>query len=325
MGRIIPDKQTLFKVADLYYNAGLTLSGIAKRLGIGTMTVSRLLTKAREVGIVQIIVNKPIESCPEQELALKKKYGLKHALVIRLSGELDAVIQIAQAAAFHLDQILKEDLVVGIGIGGTTAALVEQLPVRTIPGLQIIQLLGGFETTGFFNSYDILQNISSKLGATGTYFHAPVYAKDGITRDILYKEFFAHSKLHNLLARCNVAVLGIGVADRNSIYVKSGFIRPDEMDEITAAGGVGDVLGQFFDARGNLVNHPINQRSLAVPAGELSKIDDVILLSAGPAKIPVLTAALKMNFISTIITDSNSAAALLEEPAHRGGAAAKIR
>lgn len=311
LGKITQDKQTLYKIADMYYNFGLTLNEIANRFGVATMTISRLLAKAREVGIVKIIVNKPIESCLEQEQELKRVYGLTNVIVIKLFKEMEIRKQIAQAAAFYLDQSFKENQVIGIGTGGTTASLVDHLPERVIPGLKIIQLMGGFENTGYINSYDILQNICRKLGAEGTYFHAPVYTKDNMTRDILYKEIFTNSELNNLLHSCNIAILGVGHADLNSIYVKSGLIQPDEMNEIIANGGVGDILGQFFDANGKVLNHSINQRVLAVPLNKLQKIEEVILISAGQAKVQAIKAALKMNLFKTLITDYDSAISLI--------------
>ena len=312
MGKVIPDKQTLYKIADMYYNMGLTLNEIANRIGVAPMTVSRLLAKAREVEIVKIIVNKPIESCLEQEQKLKNIYGLTNAVVIKVSKEMDVKKQIAEAAAFYLDQILKENLVMGIGIGGTTAALVDHLPERIIPGLKIIQLLGGFQDTGYINSNDILYNICRKFGAKGTYFHAPVYTKDIATRDILYKEIFTKSELNNLLHRCNIAILGIGNSDLDSIYVKSGFIQPDEMNDIKANGGVGDILGQFFDANGKILDHPVNRRVLAVPIDELQNIEEVIIISASQAKVPAIKAALKMNLNTTLIIDYDSAMSLID-------------
>ncbi len=311
MGKIIPDKQTLYKIADMYYNMGLTLNEIADRFGVAPMTVSRSLAKAREIEIVKIVVNKPIESCFEQEEKLKRIYGLTNALVIKVSKEMDLKKQIAEAAAFYLDQILKENLVMGIGIGGTTAAMVEHLPERIIPGLKIIQLLGGFQNTGSINSNDILYNICRKFGAKGTYFHAPVYTKDSMTRDVLYKEIFNKSELSNLLQRCNIAISGIGNADRDSIYVKSGFIKPEEMDDIKANGGVGDILGQFFNAHGEILDHPVNRRVLAVPIHELKNIGEVIIIGAGQAKVPAIKAILKMNFNTTLIVDHDSAISLM--------------
>ena len=43
--------ELLFKVAQLYYEQGLTQNEIAKKLYISRSNISRLLTQAREAGI----------------------------------------------------------------------------------------------------------------------------------------------------------------------------------------------------------------------------------------------------------------------------------
>ena len=51
----------LAEVASLYYELDLGQSEIGKRLGLSRVKVYRLLKKAREVQIVQITINWPIE------------------------------------------------------------------------------------------------------------------------------------------------------------------------------------------------------------------------------------------------------------------------
>ena len=53
--------ELLLKVAQLYYEQGLTQNEIAKKLFISRSNISRLLTQAREAGIVEIKVHYPFE------------------------------------------------------------------------------------------------------------------------------------------------------------------------------------------------------------------------------------------------------------------------
>ena len=53
------DYVLLYRIADAYYNQGQTQDQIAKRENISRPHVSRLLTKARECGIVSIQVQVP--------------------------------------------------------------------------------------------------------------------------------------------------------------------------------------------------------------------------------------------------------------------------
>ena len=77
-------------------------------------------------------------------------------------------------------------------------------------------------------------------------------------------------------------------------------------------GAVGDILYNFVDRDGNLVDHPVNQRAVAIDLDSLSRIPKCVLVSGGPDKIDILSATLKRVAPTTLITDEQSAYALLD-------------
>jgi DNA-binding transcriptional regulator LsrR (DeoR family) len=106
----------LHMVAKLHYEADMTQVDIARKLGVSTATVSRLLQKARTAGIVRIEVL-DLASPEEVTLELVEILGLKRAAVIDkpATGVLGAL-------AAPLGNLLKEEglgsgSVVGIGWG----------------------------------------------------------------------------------------------------------------------------------------------------------------------------------------------------------------
>ena len=80
-------------------------------------------------------------------------------------------------------------------------------------------------------------------------------------------------------------------------------------------GGVGDIMGQVLDADGELIDHPINDRVIGLSLDDLNKIENVILAAGGLQKVPVIAAALKRGFVDTLVTDENTAMALLDKTA----------
>ena len=52
---------------------------------------------------------------------------------------------------------------------------------------------------------------------------------------------------------CDLVVAGIGTAEPDASLVASGMIEPAEIDAIRRLGGVGELLGHFFDERGRPV------------------------------------------------------------------------
>ena len=54
-------------------------------------------------------------------------------------------------------------------------------------------------------------------------------------------------------AGCDLMLVGIGTTVAEAALVSTGMIEPAEMEAIARAGGVGEMLGHFFDARGRPV------------------------------------------------------------------------
>lgn len=79
--------ETLIKVAQLYYEDGLNQAQIARQVGFSRSSVSRMLTEAREEGVVHISIGHPLQRLVSMENALKKKYGLKCVRVSASYGD----------------------------------------------------------------------------------------------------------------------------------------------------------------------------------------------------------------------------------------------
>ena len=72
----------LADVAEMYYLEEKNQAEIAKAIGVTRSMVSRILTEARESGIVEIRIQRPLQSDAELESALKEKFGLKDIYVV---------------------------------------------------------------------------------------------------------------------------------------------------------------------------------------------------------------------------------------------------
>jgi len=77
----------LTMLARLCYIDGVPQQRAAAMLNISQAKVSRLLTTARERGIVRISVNEYNPRSGEQEKQLKDRYGLKEAIVVWVRRE----------------------------------------------------------------------------------------------------------------------------------------------------------------------------------------------------------------------------------------------
>ena len=105
-------------------------------------------------------------------------------------------------------------------------------------------------------------------------------------------------------------IVGIGTADESAQLVASGMIEPEEIAEIKAAGGVGEMLGNFFDARGRVLETTLTARLLAVDLDGPSK-PRIVAIAGGVVKAPAIRAVLQSRRLTGLITDEPTARALL--------------
>jgi DNA-binding transcriptional regulator LsrR (DeoR family) len=75
---------------------------------------------------------------------------------------------------------------------------------------------------------------------------------------------------------------------------------------------VGDLLGHYLDADGRVVDHPLNQRVMALAPAKLARLPHVVLASGGVEKAAAIRAALKVTRARTLVTDLRAARRLLE-------------
>lgn len=66
--------------ANLYYKNHFSQQEIAKRLNVSRPWVSKLLSKALELGIVKITIDSPLSGDSDLEEALQQKYNLQRLL-----------------------------------------------------------------------------------------------------------------------------------------------------------------------------------------------------------------------------------------------------
>jgi DNA-binding transcriptional regulator LsrR (DeoR family) len=78
---------------------------------------------------------------------------------------------------------------------------------------------------------------------------------------------------------------------------------------------VGDVLCRFIDADGNIIDHPVNDRVVAVDPRDLRGARKLVLASGGWQKYEVIRGAMRLLKPHVLITDELVAERLVNENA----------
>ena len=315
------DRQQTLRVraAWLYYVEGMTQSDVADTLNVSRIMINRLLSEARSRGEVSIKVTSEMVPLVELQRDLEREYGLTRAIVARLPADtVDPTKSIASAAGGFISGLMADNMTIGVGWGQTLQAMLPFIQPRNLPGMRVISLLGGIAMARRFNPADFAWQFAELFKAEGFLIPAPAIVDSAQTRHALL-EHCGLDQIFQMAEVCNVALLSCGGIDTLTTSYRVGYVSEAERQSMIEAGVVGDILYNFVDQDGNIVDHPVNQRSISMPLDRLSRVEQRVLLSGGREKIDILKAALRSLRPHTFITDEVTARSLVPsaEPASR--------
>ena len=292
------------KVAWLYYMENLTQDKISATLGLSRSRILRLLASSRQSGMVQIRVSNKLSHCIELERTLEMRCGLERAIVIPTPQDPSTTEQIIGAVlgGYLTETIPGNGANIGLGWGKTLASSLSSIEYREQSGVNIISMLGGLTRVSGVNPSEFAWRLADRLSAECYLMAAPVFAPDARTRQAL----MTHPGIQEIFeraARLDLAIVSVGDLSPISTISEYVLLQREELASLQAAGAVGDVLCRFIDADGNVLDHPINDRVVAVDPRELRSARKIILASGGWQKCGPIRAALKLLRPHVLVTD----------------------
>ncbi|MEJ5902575.1 sugar-binding transcriptional regulator [Ochrobactrum teleogrylli] len=301
------------RAAWLYYKEGMTQDQVAQELGVTRTRVLRMLGTARQDGIVQIRVTAKQSRCVELERAIEERHGLERAIIIPtpVQNEQTSDVIGAVLGEFIADR-LDQNVTIGLGWGKTLSSALGSIPQQDAKGISVVSLLGGLTKVSAFNPSEFAWRLGDRLSAECLLMAAPVFAPDAKTRDAL----MTHPGIREVFRRSehlDLAIISVGDLSPSSTFVKYGLLEKEEIASLERAGAIGDVLCRFVNARGEIVDHQVNDRVIAVHPETLRSARKVVLASGGWQKLAVFKAAMKLLRPNIIVTDEVVAERLLGE------------
>lgn len=314
LASVTPEESLAVRAAWLHYAGGLTQSEVAKRLGVPSVKAHRLIARAVAEGVVKVSVEGDIVECIDLEDRMCARFGLDFCEVAPDLGEEGLPLRalgVAGASYLKREIELGDHKVIGLGHGRTLGAAVQQLRRIDARGLAFVSLLGGVTRNYAANPHDVMYRIAEKTGAQAYVMPVPVFANSAEDRAVLLAQRGVHD-VYAMSIRAGLKIVGIGTVDAGAQLVASGMIEPDEIAEIAAAGGEGEILGHFFDHDGRLLETTLSARTIAAgvdgPAGAR-----IVAIAGGRGKTEAIRAVLLSRRLAGLITDEATAQALLGE------------
>jgi DNA-binding transcriptional regulator LsrR (DeoR family) len=321
----------MVRCVQLYYRAQRHQNEIARELGLSTSKVSRLLKRAFAEGLVRVEIELPKR--PRLEAALVERFNLRDAVVIPFGEARDIKEDLGVAAARYFEKVAADGVRVGLSCGYTLYCVIRALRERRFRDLSIYPLSA--EST--LQLVDLFPNTLVGMMAAKYRPHVRAFALpvqvlgslNGIQRErqrLLRRREVRriYEGAHNV----DIALVGIGlIGEATAGFCSLAEFYGVSVRRLRALGVVGEINYHPYDEDGSIVDRrelrPLTQRVLAVTPGRLRELSAaygklVVAVAGGPDKREAIRGAMRGRFANVLVTDEDTAAALLEHPSTRG-------
>lgn len=304
-------KDDAARAAWLYYVGGMRQDRIAEELGISRQGAQRLVARAAQEGMIRVRIEHPIAACQQLGRDLSRRYGLEMVRIApSLRGSGDALKAITPVAAGYLESFLasSEPQVVGLGTGRTLKAVADEMQALDGSAHKLVSLIGNVAPDGSASFYEVVMRFADRTKAAHYPMSVPVMARDD-DELALYQSLPHVRSARELAKTADTVIVGIGQIEDDAPLFVDGFITSEELSSLRAAGAAGEICGHVFNEEGQYLDHPVNRMMVGVRVPVTQ--GRTLCIAGGASKIKPLRGALTGGLLSGLITDEDTAAALL--------------
>lgn len=308
----IEEIRLITKVAYLYYHLRQKQSQIAEQLDLSQATVSRILKRAEDTGIVRITVSTPADVYTELESELCAQYGLKAAIVVHCEDDSDEMIvhHIGSAAAYYIETTIGRDEVVGLSSWSSALlAMVNAMhPLNKPTSAKVVQILGGVgNPSAEVYASRITERFANLVHGEAIYLPVPgVVSSADMRAEMLAAPYVQEAVA--LFDRVTLALVGIGSLEPSKLLASSGNVfSVNELDMLRESGAIGDICLRFFDSEGKPVVTDLDKRVISLTLDSLRKAKRSVGIAGGQRKTEAIRGALRGGWINVLITDQHTA------------------
>lgn len=304
----------LIIAARAYYIDQLPQMEVARLMGVSQAKVSRMLTLARDRGLVQITV---VESNPRDsnlEEDLKRLFKIDAIVIRPIPGQHPEELRqlVGYLAAQSLLSWLENARAVAIAGGRTIQTVVQRLKrLKPIDHADVIQAMGTVDASpGPFDAVELGLTLSRHWGSHFVRLNTPALLHDADTcARLLRLEQVRH--VMGRLAEADAALVGVGTLT-NSVFADRGVISPLDRKTLENEGAVGEILGRFYDRHGNECETSYRNRIVSLPLEQLRQIPIRVGITTGIDRADAVGAAICGHLLNRLVIDGLGAQALLE-------------
>ncbi|MFK4300519.1 MULTISPECIES: sugar-binding transcriptional regulator [unclassified Paenibacillus] len=310
----IEERKMLVKVCKMYYYESWTQEKIAEKIGVSRPMISKMLHRAREEGIIEIVIHDDDHEISTLEKEIEQLFKLKQVLVVPTKDLNKEMLSsaVGKAAAQFVLKLIKNGDRIGVSWGNTLYHMVREFPIEKKENVKIIPLVGGTGNhRNEMHSNQIAYELSKKLGVTCDTLYAPAV----VETEELKNQIIQLPNIAEVLKegeQIDLALVGIGNPFSMSTMERSGYLNEQVLTELKAMHIVADINSRFINRDGKVNEHPINNKVIGLGLDQLKKTKTVVGMAFGLHKIDCILAALRGRFINMLITDEASAKIIVQ-------------
>ena len=280
---------------------------IARHLGVSRSSVSRLLSYARDTGLVRISVSAAPGHKGTLAGQISEIFGVQTSVVPvhDVHTEVNRLHNVSLVAAERLVDMLKPGVTLGIAWGNTTSEITRCMPRVNFPGSTVVQLNGAATATesGMPYADAIISRAARAMGGRMVHFPVPTFFDYAETKKQLWRERSVQTVLKTI-DDCDIALFGVGsLSARLPSHVYSGgFLDTEEIALAQKDGVVGDVCTVLLREDGS-TDMELNSRASGPSPETLRKI---------PRRLCVVLGALRAHVATDLVLDDGVARELLD-------------
>ncbi|CNE27930.1 sugar-binding transcriptional regulator [Yersinia mollaretii] len=311
------DLRLMVKIAQMYYEQDFTQAEIARALGIYRTSISRMLKKVREQGIVTISINYNYNENLLLEQQLKSRFKLREAIVV--SSEEDQspehqLILMAKHCCALLNRIIENGDILGFSWGSAIATLVEQMETSPVSRqLTCIPMVGGpsgkLESRYHVNT--LVYSAAMKLKGESLLIDFPAILEKSVIRDGIVQSQH-YRAIADYWQRLDIAIFGIGSPNISGNSTWGAFYGSDVIDHFNDRQVAGDICSRFYDLQGNPVETYISDKTITIELEKIKKARYSIGIAHSHEKISGIIGAIKGKYINSLVTTKETAEEILK-------------
>ena len=303
-------QKRLAYAARRYYLEDQRQSDIAREMGISRPMVSRLLSEARALGVVEITVHDPESQARSLLDQLRRTRSIRDGVLVEGGSDDDATNQaLSQGAVELLERIGARRLGVGWGyLIGQLVTWLEQNPRRESAISDICPLVGNASIPARnYQSNENVRLMAQQLGAAPHFLYLPA-----LPESVEEKQLLCSTEVYRQICRqwekMDTALVNIG--DYPSSPDFASLVRYGNLLQQQRA--CGRMLVYYFNEAGTVIQSD-QDFAIQIPLDILRRCRNIIGVCSANTSAKALRGALNTGLLTHIVARADLAEGLLAE------------